>query len=109
MGGIRLLGVSLQHPSSQTGERQPATLAVPDHGRRLKVVLTRRGCAKACACSHRPHSLPLPAAVTAASGPTACRDGCTKVLMIAHGFTVEQMARVRITEARRRALAGEQS
>jgi len=58
----------------------------------------------------------------------SCRDGCTEALMIAHGFTVEQMvelvsaglatataervvggrrafevARVRITDARRRA------
>jgi hypothetical protein len=32
MGGIRLLGVLLQRPSSQTGEQQPATFAVPDHG-----------------------------------------------------------------------------
>jgi hypothetical protein len=61
----------------------------------------------------------------------SCRDGCTEAIMLAHGFTTEQMvelvraglamataerivaggrtvevARVRITEAGRRALAG---
>jgi hypothetical protein len=61
----------------------------------------------------------------------SCRDGCTETIMIAHGFTIEQMvelvrarlmaataervvagrrtievARVRIKEAGRRALAG---
>jgi hypothetical protein len=61
----------------------------------------------------------------------SCRDGCTEAIMLAHGFTIEQMvelvraglataqaervvaggrtievARVRITEAGRRALAG---
>jgi len=51
----------------------------------------------------------------------SCRDGCTEALMLAHGFSIEQLAtakaervvaagrtievaRVRITEARRRAL-----
>jgi hypothetical protein len=62
----------------------------------------------------------------------SCREGCTEALVLAHGFTIEQMvdliraglatakaegvvaagrtievARVRITEAGRRALAGD--
>ena len=64
---------------------------------------------------------------------SSCRDGCTEAIMLAHGFTTEQMidlmraglatataervvagrhtievARVRITEAGRRALTGRQ-
>jgi hypothetical protein len=64
----------------------------------------------------------------------SCRDGCTEAIMLAHGFTTEQMvelvraglatataervvagnrkieiARVRITEAGRQALAGHHS
>ena len=38
----------------------------------------------------------------------SCRDGCTEAIMLAHGITVEmlvELARVRITEAGRRALA----
>jgi hypothetical protein len=39
----------------------------------------------------------------------SCRDGATEAIILAHGFTIVQMvvARVRITEAGRRALAGQ--
>ena len=80
---------------------------------------------------NRKRSLPVPRR-RALELLASCRDGCTEAVMLAHGFTVEQMveiiraglataqtervvaggrtfevARVKITEAGRKALASE--
>jgi hypothetical protein len=85
---------------------------------------------KRSSASRRPRG-PKPDRRRALELLASCRDGCTEAIMLAHGFTVEQMvelvraglasataervvagsrkmelATVRITEAGRRALAG---
>jgi hypothetical protein len=58
---------------------------------------------------HRRRHGPQPGRRRALELLASCRDGATEAIMLAHGFTIAQMvvARVRITEAGRRALAGQ--